>query len=141
MKTLADRYRFFRQHAGGIVGYGAVYPIELARAEERAEREGLECTWEDEWEAWDYDGGPPPKHVLFASVRDDTRNINESLGIIGLDSDCDPYMRVIAAELFCDAFETLDERAEKEAAAFVQRSRARALSMLIEMAYTSTGCP
>jgi hypothetical protein len=48
MKSLIERYRFFREHAGWRVGYSAETAIRLARAEIRAETLDLGVHYEDD---------------------------------------------------------------------------------------------
>lgn len=114
MATLQERFRFFAAHAGYRVGYRAVVAMALARAERRAELEELECKWEDEIEPWDGEC-PAPRYLFCGMVETPTGEI-ASLGMVGVDSLRDPYLRVVAAELFDQVFEERDERAEHRAA-------------------------
>lgn len=141
--TLIDRYRFFRANAGGVVGRSAQRAFELAHAELRAEEMGLTVTWDDDDLPWDADC-PAPKYLYVATVfrpgstldprsvdarfpyidRLDgtvgrTPDVLASLGGIGVDSRRDPYLRVVAAELFAEALHVLDDEADARVAAGV----------------------
>jgi len=110
--TLAERFRFFHEHAGYVVGRRAVCAIALARAELQAEARGWRVTWEDEIEPWD--GEPaddPPVYIFCAVLRDEFERPRASLGMVGVNSRRDPYLRVVAAEL---ADEALIEECERE---------------------------
>jgi hypothetical protein len=105
-------YRFFREHAGYVVGESARCALALAKAEQAGESAGLAVEWEDdreEYQLGDNETEPPP-YVLCAFVRD-PRNPRgyylASLGGIGLNSLRDPYRRVVAAEVMSEALETL----------------------------------
>ena len=111
---LRDRFRFFHEHAGYVVGEAAVCALRLARAEERAERLGLRVEWEPEHEPWDGDC-PAPPIVAFAYVPrlDDHKLSLASLGMVGLNDWRDHYKRVVEAELFAEALATLDEEEQR----------------------------
>jgi hypothetical protein len=49
-KVFRERFQFFFEHAGYIVGQRAQCAIALARAEEYADTEELDCVWEYEQE-------------------------------------------------------------------------------------------
>lgn len=146
MKTLLERYRFFREHAGYIVGRRAECALALARAEETAQRLGLTVTWDVEDLPWDGDCEPPPVHAratvihpMFSDVdttstrvmfpffdrRDGSRGrvpeVLAALGSIGLSSWHDPYMRVVEAELFSEALGELDKEWQAEADELAER--------------------
>lgn len=107
--SLYDRYKFFHEHAGYVVGRAAECALRLARAEERAEREGLVFKCEDDDLPWDGDS-PAPEHLLYCGVYENDRERFPlaSLGGVGLDRMSDPYLRVVAAELYDEAFAHLD---------------------------------
>lgn len=117
MQTLYERYRFFHEHAGYVVGRSAEYALRLARAEARAQELGLKVSWEDETDSWESINGEdcapaPPIHVQ-ASVRDPEGGFPlASLGSIGLLSWRDPYVRVVEAELFAEVLDEIDAEAE-----------------------------
>lgn len=134
MKTLAERYAFFRANAGGIVGESAICAMRLARAEETAERIGLTCFWNEESDAWDGDVGcEAPALCLWGAVykRDDVneqgyplrrQNWISSLGMVGVESYRDPYLRVVAAELFLEALSVIDGEWQIEADKLSERA-------------------
>jgi len=104
MKHLAERYRFFREHAGGVVGQSAVVAMHLARAEARAEELGLRWDHEPEREPWDGDC-PAPEYNRTVYVYDPNDPGGcwlASLGQVGVNLYEDPYLRVCAAELFAE---------------------------------------
>lgn len=132
MKNLESRYRFFRENAGGVVGESAVTAIALARAELRAEELELVALSGYEQEFWDGEE-PAPKHVIWIAIYK-PEHIDRhgepvrgcyclaQLGMIGLDSLDDPYLRVVKAELFCEALSEID----KESVEYAQESAERA---------------
>jgi hypothetical protein len=120
MKTLRERFQFFQQHAGGIVGQSALGAIALARAEVRAQDLDLEVTWEDERGEWDGDCPPPAVHACAFIVDPHAKRYLACLGGIGLNSIHDPYVRVVEAELFLEAIETI---ASEQAAEMSERAR------------------
>ena len=134
MKTLANRFRFFLEHAGYCTPPGrAVCAMALARAEERAETEGLSVTWEDDDLPWDGDC-PAPAILQYACVYepcDDAdppyrRSILAGLGGIGLASWRDPYVRVVEAELFSEALDALDAERDAESSEMARELASRA---------------
>lgn len=114
MTTLCERYRFFRAHAGGIVGEAAVCALALARAEERADALGLSAHFESCWSPWDGDCPAPAIHV-DGWIEDPSGRVVASLGSIGIESWSDPYVRVAKAEMFADALAWLDHEADQRA--------------------------
>jgi hypothetical protein len=113
-----EAYRFFREHAGGIVGENAKGAIELARAEvllERAQDLGVAVArWEMDDEPYDpgdvcSDEEAREKFESGAWVGPfgcivEVDGVGNSLwGIVfsGADDVLDPYARVIRAELAC----------------------------------------
>ena len=130
VKTLYQRYRFFHELAGYVVGQSAVCALALARAEETAERRGLMVLWEDEDEPWDSDC-PEPTYVMWAGVywrEDDDQGRYQgryrarrspplaSVGMVGFNTWNDPYRRVVEAELFMEALSGEVDRLDQEAA-------------------------
>jgi len=106
-KSLVDAYRFFRTHAGRRVGRSAEGAIVLARAEAFAAAHGWEIRLEDEQERYeDVYGEPAPSSAEFVCViaYDEAHEIIGSLGFVDVrDRD---YVRVVAAELFAEAYRT-----------------------------------
>lgn len=125
MTTLYERYRFFRAHAGGIVGESAVCALALARAEERADAIGLEPRFVDSDLSWDGDC-PAPAILVDGWIEDPSGRVVASLCSIGVESWSDPYVRVVTAEMFADALVWLDHEAYQRASveASVLASRA-----------------
>jgi hypothetical protein len=107
MVSLA-RFTFFRENAGGWVGHAAETAIRLARAEVRADALGLEVRFADEDLPWDGDCPAPSIHV-YAWVEDQSGRKRAHLGLIGLESWNDSYVRVVSAELLADALDEIDD--------------------------------
>lgn len=105
-----NRYRFFRQHAGGTVGRNAETAYHLARAEEYAADRGWRFDWEPDQDpdlSWCAcaDGKVSHSHeVLICTLRDSAGKVLASLGGI-VDADRN-YGRVIEAELASEALST-----------------------------------
>lgn len=129
---LATRYAWFREHGGGWVGHSAEQAIALARAEMRAQ-DRLVCVWRDEDEEWDGDCDPPAVCLWGAVYRSEdvddyshrvlTRDAPlASLGMVGVDSLNDPYLRVCAAELFAEALHALDDEDQESANVLASRA-------------------
>jgi hypothetical protein len=126
-------FHFFHEHAGYIDGRKAVIAIALARAELAAKTAGLTVTWTDDDLPWDGDC-PAPRILAVATVyapgvdpsrvdgrfpyadrtragfvrSGDTyrkREVLAQFGGIGLESWRDAYVRVVEAELLCEALE------------------------------------
>lgn len=119
--------KFFHENAGGIVGERMRGAMALARAERRATAEGLRVLWEDEQEPWD--GEPPAPPILVCGNVPEPggwRGSLASLGMVGFNSWRDTYVRVVEAELFVEAFATLDARREAAACAEASELAARA---------------
>lgn len=114
---LLSAYRFFREWAGGIVGESAKGAIALARAERTAAEIGLTCDWEHECDPWDGES-PAPEYLLCGIVRDRDGIVRASLGMVGVNSTCDPYLRVCVAEMYHEA---IDELATEQAREFSRR--------------------
>jgi hypothetical protein len=127
MKSLEDRYRFFRKHAGGIVGRAAECAFALTKAEEKAEAVGLTVVWE--WETdfpWDGEGPAPAYWLCGLVFRAEDVDKREGtyrhgarsyacLGGVGVDSMRSPYLRVVGAELFAQALDEIDKEWQAEA--------------------------
>lgn len=105
---IVRRYRWFRRAGvGGVVGSDAQQCLALARAEAWRIASGLEVRHDAEHEPWDGEG-PAPAYLLSVSL---WRSCDEhgaacrhaqclaSLGMVGVDSLGDPYLRIVAAEL------------------------------------------
>lgn len=136
--NLLERYRWFRRHGvGGIVGQEALTCLNLARAEVEAEERGLVALQEYDPEPWDGDC-PAPKHLFVVCVWREEQIERASacakrgeiplasLGSVGVDDECDPYLRIVAAELFREALSELraedEERWAREAASLAERA-------------------
>jgi hypothetical protein len=117
---LFDAFRFFHENAGYVVGRRAVCALALARAELRAKDEGLTVRWEDEQEAWDGDCEAPPIIVCAIVQTAEGTMLPASLGMIGLNSWRDTYVRVVEAQLFLEALDAIDT--ERDRAAFAEAS-------------------
>lgn len=120
--SLYERYRFFHEHAGWSEPPGKVAcALALAKAEERAEKEGLAVVLEDDDLPWDGEY-KAPKYVLYAECRrideNGRREVLGGLGGIGVNKLSDPYLRVVAAELYAEALASLDT--ERDALATAQ---------------------
>lgn len=110
--SIIRRYRWFRsQGVGGWLGHDAETCLMLAKAEEWAEDNGFEVVTEDEHEPWDGDC-EAPEHVLSVCLLRPCpehgmpcshTEILGSLGMVGVNSLSDPYLRVVAAEIAADA--------------------------------------
>lgn len=124
-RRLLAAYTFFRENAGGIVGESAATAWALARAEETGRERGLTFVTEDEEEPWDGDC-EAPTYVLWCAVflpfRRSRGGCLASLGMVGVNSMRDPYLRVVAAELMSEALAVLD--AEDQATADTYAARA-----------------
>jgi hypothetical protein len=136
-QTLIERYRFFRAHAGSWVGHSAEQALDLARAEETAERVGLMVVWEYEtdfaWEAC-HEGETPPGEWLCGLVYK-TEDVDQyqgtarrhahsyaCLGGVGVDSMRDPYLRVCSAELLSEALREIDKEWQADADVLAARA-------------------
>lgn len=109
-KALERSYRFFREHAGYVVGRSAETAWDLARAELEATSRGWYCEWEHDPDGMDTLGDIPPEEVsevLYCVLYDEDGEVLSSLGGI-VDPDRN-YARVVEAEL---ALEALLEQGE-----------------------------
>lgn len=114
-KGLIRDVRFFRGHAGGVVGRATQGALDLARAEREMKKRGWVVTWEPDSDAdlsWMDDDERSRPHEIFVAVlwdRDPTGHaraagkakILASLGGI-VDADA-AYARVVEAELASEA--------------------------------------
>lgn len=134
-----EAFRFFRAHAGGIVGHNAETALHLARAEEWAAEHGRRYQWGDDpcgdlgdhaywcaiarrWEAGrDVDGtpymrrrrGPECEHTIEDCILyDEGQDVLASLGSI-IDADRN-YRRVVEAELALEALAEIETRARND---------------------------
>jgi hypothetical protein len=107
--TLLNSYRFFREHAGYIVGHSAESALSLARAELLAASRGMRFEWSaEDWPettATDeqiarIDAGETV--YLYCLARLDGEIVG-SLGGIEVYNSGDPYCRVVEAELALEA--------------------------------------
>jgi hypothetical protein len=128
--SLYERYKFFHEYAGWCTPPGKVAcALALARIEERAAEEGLVFMIEDDDIPWDGDC-PAPKYLLWCAVYlPGTRRPGDhlaGLGGVGVDSLSDPYLRVVAAELYAEALAGLDRGRNEEAEAVAAELGSRA---------------
>lgn len=108
-----EAFKLFREWAGYSVPPGrTVCAWELVKAERAGCDAGLTFEWEHEWEQWDGDC-PAPVYLMCCLCRDASGVVVASLGMVGVNSLDDPYLRVVEAEL---ASEALDMLLELEAA-------------------------
>jgi len=127
-EDMMGRYRFFLEHAGYCTPPGrAACALALARAEARADDEGLVVVWNGEDIPWDGDGPPPPIWMWAGVVRAEDAHQEwgcmpapkrgatylASLGGIGLNGWRDPYVRVVSAELLAEALDVIDAEAKQ----------------------------
>lgn len=122
-KALYNAYRFFRDHAGYVVGERGKGALALAKAERWAEENGIEFIWE-----WDTDGDLGDHEAWCGTAREDawrygygrtcTHDVewcraeynDETVASLGGIIDADRnYRRVVEAELAREA----QEEAEK----------------------------
>lgn len=105
-----ESFRFFSEHAGGIVGRNAEGAFRLAQAEKVAKDRDWAVSWESDWigedpKEWCRDcerGHCSKEHeCLCAVLRDAEGNILETLG--GIWDPNDSHRRVIEAELALEA--------------------------------------
>jgi hypothetical protein len=117
----SDRVEFFLKHAGYSYHTGAseleksaerlANAENLARAEMTAESLGWTVELEDEQEAWDGDC-EAPAYCFCVCIKDADGKYLNSLGMVGVESHRDPYLRVVEAELYMQA---IDDRATEQA--------------------------
>ena len=129
-ETLRERYHFFKEHAGYVVGERAVCAIRLARAEAFAETHGVEFKWEWDNDCQDPDFQPAKGNEMLGCVcMDADGNVLGSLWGIEVSSPSfiqgvprDPYLRVIQAELALEARAEFEKRFQAEADALAERA-------------------
>jgi hypothetical protein len=80
---------------------------DAAQAIVRAENEYLHFEYEPSDIPWDGDC-EAPKYILDCSVRDDKGRYLAGIGMVGVDSLDDPYLDVLAGELFAEALAEID---------------------------------
>jgi hypothetical protein len=108
----SDRVEFFLKHAVFSYRYSATDAEKeaaklanaeaLVRAELAAESLGWTVELEDEVESWDGDCDPP-RYCFCVCIKDANGKCLDSLGMVGVDSLDDPYLQVIAAEMFLES--------------------------------------
>lgn len=86
---------------------------DAAQAIVRAEDEDLHFEYEPSYEPWDGDC-EAPEHVLDCSVRDARGRYLAGIGMVGVDSLDDPYLDVLAGELFAEALAEIDAKRDAE---------------------------
>lgn len=124
-------YRVFRGRTGRV-GRDAEAALWLAKAEVAGFAARLVYAEEDEQEAWDADG-PAPKYLFCCCVYrgDEYGRISDdrpiaSLGMVGVDSMDDPYLREVRAELFAEALDEIDAERDAESTAIAESLAGRA---------------
>lgn len=134
-------FRFFHEHAGGIVGRSAETALELARAEallrEAEELDAASVEWVDDSEPYDFDPSvDSPEYVArqfesgawtgpfgcIVKVGDEERSL---WGIVlGSRGTNDPYARVVVAELASELLEDMREAVRAKRTNDVRSERA-----------------
>lgn len=125
---LIAAYRWHREHSTTQVGHSAEQALTLARAELQGKARAIEIDWVDECEPWDGECEAPP--IIAACVAyhptkrwaDGTRIIIGSLGMVGLLSWSDDYVRTVAAEVTCQGLAYLDAEDAEDAEAMAMRA-------------------
>lgn len=115
-RELRRRYGWFRrQGVGGIVGQDARICLDLARAELAMREAGVEWWTEPDPEPWDGDC-EAPAYVLGVVVGvpcpehgHDCRHagIVGSIWSVGVNDPGDPYLRILAAEIYSERLHEL----------------------------------
>jgi len=116
-KVTLRAFRFFREHAGGVVGRSAVTAYCLARAERYASEHGWKLEWQLDPEPYELGDAETrmPTEVLGCVLRDDDGNVLGSLWGIG---DPSPeYAHVVQAELASEALFDIEAAARHDALA------------------------
>lgn len=126
-----EAYRFFRKHAGYIVGHRAECAFALATAEQRARAIGLTVVWDLDPEPYQSGGDHDPRPPIVAcahipDVEPQRYAALAALGGIGLTSWQDNYVRVAEAELAAEALDVLDRVREREATEEAEELASRA---------------
>ncbi len=99
---MVEAYRFFREHAGGVVGRSGATALEMARNHRAALARGWSFDWQWDNEPWDADC-PAPEYILGCVLRDENGDVLASLWSIGVNDMQDPYLKVVEAELAIEA--------------------------------------
>lgn len=97
---------------------------DAAKAIIRGEDEGLRFTYEPSPEPWDGDC-EAPEHVLDCSVYDENGRYVCGIGMVGVDSLDDPYLDVLAGELFAEALGEIDRKRDAENTRLARELEAR----------------
>jgi hypothetical protein len=115
---IVEAYKFFREHAGYIVGRNGVGALSLARDEAWAQEQGITFDWTDSIDEWD--GCEPMAEgtlLCDCTMRDKD---GKAIGGIGMVNEYPggAYFRVIEAELASECrAECEDETNERSRAA------------------------
>lgn len=116
-------YRFFREHAGYIVGRAGIGALSLARDEAWGEEQGLTFEWQDSDIPWDGDFPLPEGCALMDVVmRDKSGKVVGSLCSVS-EFPGGPYFRVVEAELASEYRAEQEHEAERRQAAADQNIR------------------
>jgi hypothetical protein len=121
----SERVEFFLKHAGYSYPTGSneleqsaaklANAENLARAEMTAESLGWDVELEDENETWDGDC-EAPAYLFCVCIKDADGKHLDCLGMVGVDSLRDPYLRVVTAELYAQAIDALSTKQAEELA-------------------------
>lgn len=99
--SLAEAYRFFREHAGSVVGRSAAYAIALARAERAAEERGFSFEWEWDHVPLENENGEQ-EAAIGCVLRDERGRVLGSLW--GIEASApQSFIRLVEAELAHEA--------------------------------------
>lgn len=103
-KSLFEAARFFKQHAGGIVGQASAGALRLAKAEAEAEKRGITFEWSGDDDAdlsWMSEAERKNvSEVLCAVAKRNGKACASLCGIVDPDRN---YGRVVEAELAMEA--------------------------------------
>ncbi len=126
MASMSERYAFFREHAGYIVGRSAECAMALARAEEWAEEHTITFRWEVDEEGEATQEGA---EVLCCLAVDAEGHVVDCMGGVELESPAfargysrHPYARVVEAELAQEALYQADVRNQERADSLAARA-------------------
>jgi hypothetical protein len=108
-------------------GYQAFYAYADAKVLEQAESRGLSFTWEDEQERYeDVYGEPLPADCVgpfwVACQLDGESHPLDSIGMVTLRSNRDPYRHDVEADLAREALAVLNDRDQEQADALAMRA-------------------
>lgn len=113
--SFARRYRFFREHGGGVIGEDALCAFNLARAELEAEKLEFVATWEPDCEEYLLgDGEEQPNEVWGCIV---VAPSGEQASLWGIADPTRAYSRVIEAELALEVCEQIRYAQQNDAGA------------------------